>query len=463
MTAPLPCLDSREARRFRSRRLKLAVGTAMGGKTAGLVVQLVAIPLAVRALPITEFALYSALTALLGWLNATQLGLGPALVIGIAGASAQRQRERESALLTSALFPAASVILVVFATAMVGLDAIPVTTLVGDRFVGLDAQAHQGMKLLIGLVLLQVLLTVGEAARLGYQEGHLTNLWIVGGSLATAGSVIGVSLRAPSIINLILAANVPILLARLLNLAHLLWSRPYLIPRPHRFSWSLCRALVADGILISMSATLGGYLCHQFPVVMISRCSAPQTTATFAISMTVFSMMAGILTMALRPLLPALSDSRSMADVGWSRRMYGRIAGGSALMGSLVGLGFALVGVPVLRLWFGPKVDPSATAMAALGVYSLLAIWEMAHFTFLIGLGRIPLAAMPYIARSLIGAPLVYLAARSSGVVGTLAAMAGSAAGTTVWLYPILIRRALREQEEQAAEASGPLLGSVPQ
>ena len=87
---------------FRIRRIKYAVVTSLCSKAITIIMQVVALPIAVKALGNKQFVLYSMLISAVGWLSLVNLGIGPALTVNIAEAAVLKDRETEKRLFNSA-------------------------------------------------------------------------------------------------------------------------------------------------------------------------------------------------------------------------------------------------------------------------------------------------------------------------------------------------------------------------
>ena len=80
---------------LRTQRLKISLITSLAGKGVSIVVQLIAVPIAISALGIERFGVYAMLTALLNWLNMATVGVLPGLTVQIVTANANMDRKKK--------------------------------------------------------------------------------------------------------------------------------------------------------------------------------------------------------------------------------------------------------------------------------------------------------------------------------------------------------------------------------
>jgi O-antigen/teichoic acid export membrane protein len=447
-----PRTASAHAEQHRARRLKYAIVTSLASKGSTAVLQLVAIPVAVRTLGTEGYASYANVTALAGLIGAATITMGPALAVRIAAAAAENAHGEERRLATSAILP----------VTLNALALVPVALLLawcwplGNSANGADGMAGPSLRIALavmaGINLLQCLLAPVEAAQLGYQEQHLLNLRGLAGNLITAAAVLAMAWLRPSVLGMVIAMFVPQAVTRLANAAWFLEHRPFLLPRWSNFSWPTCRMLLAEGVLFTLVGGAGAYLCHQFPVLILDRLHrSAQTVASFAAGVGLVLAGIGVITMLCVPLWPALADSLSRGDTVWAVRAYRRVLLFAMTYAALIGGGLALFGGQICRVLFGHAVQPSAAFCALLGAYFVLHAWEYVHYMLLLGMKCIALPSLLYLVRALLTPLAILFLCRGRGDAAPLAALCLTVLCVTAATFPCLARRTLaacgRERE----------------
>ena len=430
------------AARFRFARLRLAVLTSLGSKVATLGIQFLAMPVAVRALGQRQFALYAVLGAAVGWLGFANFGVGPGVAVGIARAAALDDLEGQRKIFGSAVVAVSCLLALVALVALMAFWWGAPERGLGSVAVGAATAARAGLEILVVFALLQALFSVFEAVQIGLQGQHVLNLWLVCGNVTSLAAVLLVAAFHPTVVAMILALNVPVLLARLANTVGIGMRHANLWQGFPSFHAREARSLVSGGLAYSLVG-VGAFLNHQFPVVLVGRTLGPSATATLAAAMSLFLLAFGAISLVGAPLWPAVADGAARGEVVWVRRTLWHARTSTIAASSGIGMAFALFGPWTLRAWCGRAVEPTRLLMVSLGLYFMLAAWEYIHYMFLLGLGTSWLPALVYLARStlaLLGS-LVWL--RFGSDAGPILALCGSVTVLTSWAFPWILNRSV--------------------
>lgn len=433
--------SSKDGSTFRVQRIQYAAATSAVSKAITMAVQVIALPVAIRALGQERFALYAVLAASLGWLGMANIGVGPPLAVGIAEAAARDDEKTQSTLVSSAFLPVFCLVTVLGCGLLALLPLIPVGRILGANFARQADTARTGAAVLLILVLTQALLSVTEAVQTGHQEQYVLNSWAAAGNLVSLVALLATAALWPSVISMIAAVHIPPVLARLLNSGFFLSRRHHLIPRLSGFNWLSARYLLGNGVIFSLAGTLGNFLNHQYIVVLVGRMTTAQITSTFAIVVNVFMLAFGMLSMIAIPLWPAIADSLGRGDALWAQRAYRKTLVYGLLYGCVFAFTFSLIGKQILALWFGPAVMPSSTLLWLTGLYFVVDTWEYIHYTILIGLRRIWAPSLIYLCRSVLTVLAAPHLIRSFGESGAMIALLLSVVLITGPILWVLVRK----------------------
>lgn len=438
-------LPPESASRLRERRLKYAIATSLGSKVTTAIIQIAALPMALVALGPHHFVLYAMLAAAVGWLGLVNIGVGPPLTVMMSEAAAAGDRVQEQRLFSSALFPVALVVLTTSLGVVIALRVIPTDGVFGAAYVADRPTIIAGLSILAAIFLAQTLVSVVEAAQLGYQEQYRLNAMAIGGNLASAAAIVGVVTVSPTVVGMIAAVSVPPLLFRIANAAGVMWHRPYLRPKLAAVSRDVSRRLVGSGVAFSLATGVGNFLCHQFPVVLMGNRLPSDEAASFAVTMNALLIAAGMVSMVTVSLWPAISDGMARGERAWVERAAQRTLHYSVGYGLLVGAVFAVFGRLVFRLWFGAAIDVGPALSSALGLYFFLLMWENAYFAVLIGMKDIAVPSLLYIGRSLFAVALMWLLVARVGASAAFIALAASVGLFTLLPFRARVRRLLAD------------------
>jgi O-antigen/teichoic acid export membrane protein len=458
-----------ERRAFRAGRVRLAFFTSVGSKALGLLVQFLAVPLAVRSLGPERFGLYTMLVSALVWIDLGRLGIGPGLTRELALAWNRDQRECERTIFSNAMF---------FLIGMAGLIGI---ALLAGYHVGAEhlnvvfgpsVERYRGEIVtgiaVVGLFLVaQVIFSAGEAARSAYQDDFINNLMNALANLASLLLVFWVALWMPTIWAFALAVFGAIALGKGVNLALLLGkSRPYLFPRWRHIDRGSFRLLLGSSIAFWV-AQIAVLLMHNLSLVQLGQSIGAQELTPFAVVFRLLQLFSTAVLMISMPLWPAITDAAVRGDHEWIVTSYRRLVAMALLFSAAVAVGIALLGSTLIPLWAGATVQVDPMLATLLGAYFVIWMWNHCHSTVLFGLGRLWPVAVITLCEGLAVLGLAVLLIPRYGAVGTAVALCLAGGLISGWLLPLVLRRTLARPFDVSATSSaappaGPMLSEEP-
>jgi len=316
-------LNEGEAKsRLRNRRMGLAVLSSVGSKATTICLQLLAIPVGVSALGLERFGVFATLTAVLAWITICQIGIGPALTLDIAAGATHRDRSAERKYFSTAFFSMCSVAFAILIIFLILSYVISVPDLLGRDYENFLPEIRTGMIVLAILLAAQMILSVTEAARTGYQEVHITNLCNMIGNGASCILVFVVASAWPKVAGLIFAVYSGPVIAGMLNSVWLVgWSRPYLWPDVRRFGKTYAVTLIRAGTAFAL-IQISVFLSRELSLVILGRFDGPASVAEMSIMFRLIFFAQGIIIMITQPWWPAIMEAASRNDFGWIRRSY---------------------------------------------------------------------------------------------------------------------------------------------
>lgn len=436
-----------ERRAFRAGRVRLAFLTSGGSKALGLIVQFLAIPLAVRSLGPERFGIYTMLVSALVWIDLGRLGIGPGLTRELALAWNRGQRLREQMLFSNAMF-----FLLVIATLIAGMltlgyhaGASHIDFVFGSSATRFRSEILAGIIIVGGFLVAQIIFSAGEAARSAYQDDFINNLMNMLANLASLLLIFGVALFWPTIPAFALAVFGSIALGKGINLALLLSrSRPYLFPR-WRYVDKMEFGPLLGASLAFWVVQIATLMMHNLSLVQLGRMIGAEELTPFAVVFRLLQLLSTAVLMISMPLWPAITDAAVRGDDVWIRRAYRRLIRSAMAFCTLVALAITVFGSTLIRLWAGGGVRTEFALNAVLGVYFVIWMWNHCHSTILFGLGRLWPVAYVTLAEGALVLVLAWLLIPHYGALGTAMALCGAGLATTAWILPLLVRHVLAD------------------
>ena len=429
----------------RDRSIRLAVVTSILSKGGTALLQLLAIPLAVRVMGREEFGLYTSVSLALSTVALLEIGIGPALAHGLADARAKDDVGRSRQLASTAFALMLGLSLMAGGALAAVLALVPIPTLFGAEYAGSESLMRPALWIGLVLFLLLFVLNLTDRLREGLLEVAQTNLWGAAGNLLAAVAVgVGVWL-VPEVWFLVIAVHGSVVVAKLANTAALWRKHPDLIPSLRLVDGGIARHLFSDGAAFATCCLLVGVVEYNFCTWMIGQIDGPSQVALYGVLISLSVMQLGFVIMLSTPTWPAVAEALARGDLDWARKASRKLY--------LFGVGFAIcsligmvsVGPWVLELWLGEKfAGISRGLLAAYSCYFVAHVWRHLNHALMIGTGQVMALARVQFVETGILAVAAWLALRYGGMGPMLVTMAIVIAGITGWALPLKVRARLR-------------------
>lgn len=455
----VPLMEDDGNAKRRDRSIRLAVVTSVLSKGGTALLQLLAIPLAIRVMGREEFGLYTSVSVALSTVALLEVGIGPALAHGLSEARAKGDEIRSRRLASTAFALMLTLSLLIGIGLSIVLTSVPIPTLFGDEYAGSEALMRPALWTGLFLFLLLFVLNLTNRMREGLLEVAQTNLWGAAGNLLAAISV-GVGIWfIPEVWFLVLAIYGSVVLAKLGNTAMLWRKHPELIPNMGLIDRGIARHLFGDGAAFATCCMLVGVVEYNFCTWMIGQVDGPSQVALYGVFVSLSVMQLGFVIMLSTPTWPAVAEALARGDGEWAKKASKKLY--------LYGLGFGLcsligmvtVGPWALELWLGEKFGGITRGLlGAFSFYFIAHVWRHLNHALMIGTGQVMALARVQFVETAILAVAAWLALKHGGMGPMLITMGIVIFAITGWSLPLKVRARLKSKD-----APDPALGSDPQ
>jgi O-antigen/teichoic acid export membrane protein len=435
----------------RKRRLKLAVVTSLASKVSTVALQLVAFPIAIRAVSPHEFASYTVMAGVLSFIWLCDLGLGPALTQRVAIAHATGDQRAQARLLASGVLGVTAILCAGWAVG-IGMLQIPA---IGRL---LPAQGMDGRVILTVAAIgsIQLLSSPFIRAQAGFQELHIYNLFGVAGNALAAVALIAVARISPSALGFLLAVYGTNALTQILVAAAFLARRRFLLFGLLAPSLALVPVLLADGIRFAFPQVIVPIVLREGPKFMLFHKGLSVETAKYGILVQLMTLTSGLIVMFTQPLFPALTDAEARGDSAWFDATYRRATISIAAFCALFIVVGIVAGPAVLSVYTGNRFSFGRGTFLAFGLCSALIFWNHLGQVFHQAAGRLGLFF------KLSGLELVIfggiLAWRTPVNALTAFAYVAASLAPTAFIWPAVGRRKTTEPAKGMAEVAVQLI-----
>ncbi|MES2475367.1 MAG: hypothetical protein V4640_06280 [Verrucomicrobiota bacterium] len=433
------------AEKKRERSIRLAVATSFVSKAGTILLQLLAIPIAVRVLGRAELGLFTTVNLTLATLSLLEIGIGPALTHGLTQARAAGDESRQRELGSTAFFLMLGLSLLAGLALSAVLLTVPLTSLFGDAFAGREAALRPALWTGLALFLFIFILNLTERMREGHLEVASNNLWGAAGNVMAAACV-GIGIWwVPQVWFLVVAIHGSMVVAKCCNTVSLWRDHPLMLPSLRHARFRVARDLFGDGIAFSTCCAITGLVEYHLCGWLVGRTDGPAALALYGVFISLTVMQLGFVVMLSAPTWPAVAEAMARGDKPWARAASKRLylfGSGFALCSAL---GLWAVGPWVMQLWLGAEFSNiSRVTLGCYGLYFIAHVWRHLNHTLMIGTGQVGKLVRIQLIESISVAVVAVIALHHGGIPAMFAAMAVVVLVLTGSFLPRQVWRALQ-------------------
>ena len=428
----------------RTRAIGLAVATSLVSKGGNALLMLLSIPLAYKVLGEERFGIYGTLQTLMWFISMSDLGIGPGVSRRVAQAVAREDRGEQAQVAACGFFITLGFALVaaVFFALLIGL--VPVTTLFGAGYGAHEAELRMNLWLAAGLFLVMLVVGTLERGREGFQETYISNGYGAAQNVLAAMILfLGIQTH-PTVAFLLLTIYGMQTLMTTLNAGHLLWKRPWMLPKWSNLRLPMALGMMNEGLAFFVAGSVAPILQREGTKFLLGQINGPAAVGRFTILLQLGFFLYGFVYMFSKPLWPAFADAVERGDMEWVRAARRRIVWLFVPMAVLSAGGFALCGPWLADRWLSRHVDLEQAEFGLFGLVFVFMVWSHLHYVMLGGSGAAGTVARVLALETVAVLVLAWLGIHHYGLPGALLGSVAGMALVSAWLLPLRLSQFLR-------------------
>lgn len=354
-----------------------------------IVTSIFSVPLTVAYLGTERYGIWLTLNSALTWLYLGQMGLGGnALVTRLSKSLAAKDNEETAALVSSAFFALIGVAVTIglILTAIVwGAEWRSIFN-ASARVSADELSAAVAVSLFLFLTLFPS--TVVDAVFVAHHEGYIASGWALAANLLSFGGLLyAVSTKAslPVLVGAVFGARV---VSGILAGATLFARRPTLLPRPGNVSKDTLRSLGGLGAryLVAQLTSMGMFQSQPF---IVSQILGPASVGVFGVTQRLITLPLIVVQSMANAHTAAYAAAASRGEWVWLRRTLMRNTLIATIGGAFVLIIMAFIARPLIRVWAGPEMVPSASLPIWLALYGWVSCLVTDASSFLYAVERV--------------------------------------------------------------------------
>lgn len=430
-------------------RIGLAAATGVGAKALALAAQLLAVAIAVRALGSNGFALYVIIASLVSWIGLVGLGVAPGLTLGLARAAAIGDRVEGARLFVVALL-----LMLAIATVLVGCAILLGATGLIERLMAnwlgsASSDASTALLCMAVLIAVQLVVVVPEAAQLGLQAQHVSNVWTGIGSAAAIVAMLTVGGAVTSVTAFVLVSQGPQVAARAANGVVFVLGRRYILRATDLQFRRHARPILGSGLAFA-GFSLASYVALQVGLLVMAATVNATSVALAGVIVRGYLLEASGLALVTTPTWPAIANAVTRGDLAWVRRTYRFLTLGAITYCTLVAVAIIVGLEALIGIWTGTRPTDNPALRVLLATLVVVNGWAHVNAMTLVGLGALRFTAIVLIVEAVVVLALQVAFVPVAGVTGYVAALAVGAVAVSGWILPLRVHRELGKTTRDA-------------
>ncbi len=437
----------------RYRRAAYSAIATVAGRGVSMAAGLITVPLTIAYLGPERYGIWMTISSRVSFITFADFGIGNGLVNALSRAHGKNDHKKAREYVSSAFY-SLSAIALLFGALFAGVyPVIPWERVLNIKSAAAGAESGLAVAIFVACTLLGIVVGIVQKIYVGYQEGYINQVWMIGGNLAgLLLLVLCIYLRLGLPYLVLVFAGAP-LLAMLLNGFVLFgWSKKDLLPVPHEMNRTAMQELMKRGLyfFIIQACYVIGFTTDN---MVIAQTVGPEAVAEYAVPYKLYSILPTVLTMIIAPLWPAYGEAVARGDYQWIRNTLNKTM--KMTFGLMIPciVVLTLLGSDIVSLWVRGAVRPSFLIMTGIAVQTMAVSVATPLAIFLNGADALKLQVGLGITQAVLAFCFKIVLARLFGTAGV--PWATGLTHIIFWIIPItfLIPRFLRGIERKSLSA----------
>ncbi len=390
-------------------------------KGASIPVSLLLVPMTINYINPVQYGIWLTISAVVGWMNFFDIGLGNGLKNKLAHALALNQEE-EMNKYVSTTYAAMSLIAVIFFVVIAGLSFV----FNWNKILNIPSSLSYNVRPVIIVVLLccsvQFVIQLLNILLTATHQPSKSSVITFIGQFATLAIIYILTRTVPgNLMTLVLVlAGTPIVVMFVSGLYLFRTNLKILSPKLKNVDFRFAKSLISTGGIFFF-IQMGALILFQTDTLIITRILGPESVTTFSVSNKLFSILIMVFTIIITPFWSAFTDAYAKKDFSWikvsikkMRQLWLALAIGALML--------LLVSQSLYKLWIGKAVIIPVSLSLGMAFYVMAYMWQTLHVYLLNGVGKVRLQLYLVIGSSLANIPLAVFLGKHYGLAGVVSA-----------------------------------------
>jgi O-antigen/teichoic acid export membrane protein len=245
-------------------------------------------------------------------------------------------------------------------------------------------------------------------------------------------------------------------LTMLANVATLVWSRPWLLPRWSKMEPALARLMVGEGLALFVAGSVAPIFQREGSKWLLGQMEGPAAVGRYSLLINLGFFLYGFVFMLSRPLWPAVADAVARRDFAWVRAARKRMQRWFLPLAFLTVLGFTFLGPWLADHWLRKHLELHRQDFVLFSLSFVAMVWSHLNYVILAGSGNFRQPALVLAAETAAVLILAWIGIHHFGLSGALAGITLGTLLFSAWCLPRFLAKFLDSAEANELPSAPP-------
>lgn len=370
-------------------RILQGIFSAFAGRGVAAIVSFVSVPLTVKYLGAERYGAWIIIGTAIAWVALADLGLSSSLTNAVSEGYAQGRQDLAQSYVAGAFWALAGIAALMGAIFFCAWPRLPWERVFNVRSLQARQEVGPAVGAAFGIFVLNLPFSITAKVYGAYQEVAKGNAWAAAGNLLGLAALIVVTQQKGGLVSLVIAVSGAVLLVNVMSSIWLFgWSKPWLLPRPSRVTYSAIQKLTSLGGMFFV-IQIAALVLFQTDNLIIAHYLGAAAVTPYSVTWKLFTYTALFQLLASPSYWPAYAEAFSHNDRVWLRRSF-RINLRITIVSTLVlALPLVFFGRWIIQKWAGSAALPPSGLLCWMGIWSLIFSAMNAQSCLLASAGRV--------------------------------------------------------------------------
>ena len=387
-----------------------------------LLIDFAKVPILLTYLDQEHYGVYLTITSIVYWTHNFDFGLGTGLRYKLTKAVSLNNVEYSRQLVSTAYYSMSGIMGLLLLILLPVISHLDWNTILNTH-IGSNMELAFCVLLVLVVFLTQFVLELISIVLQSYQRAAISNIFKPLASLLTLALIVVFRMfSSNSLIGASVAMTVPVVIVLLIiNVLYFATKYREIAPSLKYFRFSCIKDIYSLGIkyFISQFSSLIIFNTANFLLTLFLN---PQSTAVFNTAYTYFGVLVLFNTMAMQPIIAAVTDAYVKGDLEWIRICFRKLTILSSLL-LVVSLIMLAASQLVFHIWVGDKIIVPWNVAILLTFFFILNIWSTPYINFLSGVGKMNVMMILSVVKIALYFPIAIPFIKMFGICGLIWAL----------------------------------------